>query len=478
MKAPANGFRIKALEQTVPALRRFAAWTFFCTAIFSAAAARAEFSTADPLVARSVSGQFIVSGAGQPSRLFYRRDFAANTNFVRLEPALLAVGAERFKTLLWRQLGLKPDFPWLGKIHLNVQPAHSPDDDVTVASSYLLRTWDYYVALPDILTRTRYARALSAVLLLEIANRSNLAGNHPAEIPSWLIDGLARQILDEDTAKIILSAPSPSGSANNLSQSFLDEKERGLDSLASARATLQNATALTFNQLSWPTDEQVNGDDGGAYLASAQLFVHELLGLPGGQKKVRALLDRLHECQNWQTAFFFVFRDDFQRPLEVEKWWSLRAIDFAAHNSSSQWTAADSSDRLASLLSVPVEIRGSSNSLPAHAQISLQTAIRDFGPVQRDDLLRMILRNLELAQFRLAPPFAVLAAGYRDTLADFLGELNKSRVSPVNKSGTGTRRATVRDTLGKLDALDHRRHDLITRLNFRFVPRNVHSALP
>jgi hypothetical protein len=476
MSFPAQRSHVKALGRAVPTLRRVAAGAFFCAAIFLATAARAEFSMDDPQVARSISGQFVVSTTTQHSRLFYRPDFATDTHFTRLEPALLAVAAERFKDLLWQQLGMKADSSWEGKIYLSLRPADSPDDDVTIASDYLMRNWDYHVVLPDILARTRYARALSSVLLLEIANRANPGINRSANVPQWLVDGLARQVLDEDTAKVILAVPM--GSQNTLPQSYVDENERGLDRLASAREILQNSAALTFNQLSWPTDEQANGDDGGAYLASAQLFAHELLGLPGGQKKMRTLLARLRDCQNWQTAFFLVFHDDFKHPLDVEKWWSLRALNFAAHNSSSQWTPFDSSVRLARLLSVPVEVRNSSNSFPAHAQISLQAAMHEFGPQQRDDILRTILRNLELAQFRLAPQFAGLAAGYRDTVAGFLGELNKPRVATVNKNGSGKSRATVRDTLRKLDALDNRRRDMIALMNLRLVPRDMQNTLP
>ena len=208
MMLPARGSRVPALERAIPALRRCAAHAFFCAAVFSVPIfsvniSRAEFSPDDSLVAHSFSGQFIVSASGQFSPLFYRRDFVADTNFVRLEPALLAVAAERFRELLWRQLGLKPDSPWSGKIYLLLQPAHSPDDEVTIASDSMLHTWNYRVTLPDILTRTRYARALSAVLLLEIAGRDNPDGKPSAEIPSWLVDGLARQVLDEDASEII-----------------------------------------------------------------------------------------------------------------------------------------------------------------------------------------------------------------------------------------------------------------------------------
>jgi len=443
--------------------------------IFFAAATQAQFSLEAPLVTRSVSGQFVVSAPTHFSWLFNRPEILADTNLIRLDPALLAVAVERFRTLLWGQVGLKPDSPWHGKIHLVLRPAQSPEDDVTITSRFMLRIWDYQMILPDVLTRARYARALSAVLLLEIANRANADADHSAEIPAWLVDGLAHQVLDENEAKLVLSLPS--GSLIGAPVSSLDEKERGMDALASARKTLQNASALTFDQLSWPTDEQLNGDDGGVYWASAQLFSHELLRLPGGPQKMRALLACLPGCQNWQTAFFAVYRNEFPRPVEVEKWWSLQAINFAAHNSNSQLTAADSDERLAALLRVPVEIRGASNSLPRHAEISLQNAIRDLNPEQRDTVLANRLRDLELAQFRLARTYAELAAGYRDVLRDFLGDGENPHPLAGNNHASGPKRATVRETLKKLDVLDTRRHELAARLNFNFVPRNSHSPV-
>lgn len=423
---------------------------------------------------RSVSGQFLVSAPPQSSWLINRPEIVANTNLVRLEPALLAVTVERIKVLLWQQLGLKPDSPWRGKIHLLLRPAHSPEDDVTITSSFMMGNWSYQVTLPDVVPKVRYARALCAVLLLEIANRGNKYPDRSPEIPAWLLDGLAQQLLDEDESKLILSLPA--GMPNGAPMSSINEKAHGLDTLSSARDTLQNAAALTFNQLSWPTEEQLNGDDGGVYQASAQLFVHELLHLPGGQEKIQALLSRLPDCLNWQIAFYGVFKNEFSRPIEVEKWWSLRAIDFAAHAATSQWTLADSDERLAELLQVPVQIRGDSNSLPWHTEISLQSAIRELGPGQRDAVLSDRLRDLELAQFRLARPFAILAAGYRDVLRDFLGGSNNPRVMIVNRRAPVTKRLPVRDTLRKLDALDTHRRELAARLNFNPLLQNGQSA--
>jgi hypothetical protein len=141
---------------------------------------------------------------------------------------------------------------------------------------------------------------------------------------------------------------------------------------------LRNHPALTFEQLSWPTGAQLSGADGGVYRASAQLFVNELLGLKNGRAHLRAMLETLPDCYNWQTAFQSAFRENFPRPLDVEKWWALQVVGFAARDPGPMWTPAASRDRLDEILSVPVEMRTASNALPAHAQISLQAVIRNW----------------------------------------------------------------------------------------------------
>ena len=67
-----------------------------------------------------------------------------------------------------------------------------------------------------------------------------------------------------------------------LVQTRTDEREHGIDPLAGARKVLQNSAALTFDELCWPDNAQVNGLDGGVYAASAQLFTARLLDLPDG----------------------------------------------------------------------------------------------------------------------------------------------------------------------------------------------------
>jgi hypothetical protein len=406
---------------------------------------------------RSFSGLFVVGTTGGFSPLAHNRAIATNADFIRLEPTLLAVSAERFKSSLARELGLKPDAPWSGKIILALRPARSLDDEVFLAPQPFLRAWNCRVELPDVIDRTRFARAITTALLLEIANRDTSVSGRSVEIPAWLADGLAQIILAGDRDQIILSTAGKT--VDGLPQNRLDEIRHSPDPLARVHSTLQNFSAATFDQLSWPADVQLDGDDGGAYHASTQLFVHELLELSNGAARLRALLIDLPGSLNWQTAFFAAFHDDFKRPLDVEKWWALRVVRFASRNPGPQWTPAASRDQLAGLLIVPVEFRDSSNSLPAHAEISLQSAIRSFDAAQQSVVLETKLRDLALAQMRMTPPFAALAEGYRAALADFLDE-DKKNPSPliVNSHAVPMRkRASLENTLKRLDALDARR---------------------
>jgi hypothetical protein len=427
------------------------------------AAARGQYSFTDQNPVSSVSGQFIVSSVQSDAPPLRIPNLAANTNVVRLKTALLAIAAERFKISLWNQLGIPANASWSGKIYLQLHPARSLDETVAIASSPFLDHWNYKVELPDVLPKTRYARALSAVLLLELANRNATPGGHSAELPDWLVDGLAQQLLAADGEKLLLSAPFKKNEA--LAISRINQSERGFDPLTGTWQILQTLPVLTFDQLSWPTDDQMQGADGGAYFASAQLFQSQLLGLKNGREKMRALLAELPAHFNWQTAFFHAFGQDFQRPLDVEKWWALGVVNFAARAPGPRWTTDVSLARMEALVSVPVEFRGDSNALPTHAEISLQAALKNLTPEQRDMVVRTKVRDLALVELRLAPPFGELADGYRVALAGFLGEPAPAPPTSVaNKHAAPVAHlVSLADTLKKLDALDLRRRDAETK---------------
>ncbi len=406
-------------------------------------------------VTRSISGQFVVTYVAPGPRISPLAAATTSANFVRLEPAVLTVSAERIKQTLWRQLGVDSASPWHGKIFLTLHPARSLDENVTVFSEHFVNGWTYQVALPDVLPRIRFVRALTSVVLLEFANRG--AGAQPAEIPAWLTDGLSQQLLATGAVEVVLS--SPARTVNGPGESRLIATERGLDPLANARDVLRDHPVLTFEQLSWPTDAQVSGADGGVYRASAQLFVSELLKLRNGPAHLRAMLQASPDYFNWQTAFQNAFRADFAQPLDVEKWWALQVIDFVARNPGPTWTPAASREKLDQILNVPVDFRTASNALPVHAEVSLQAVIRNFDSARQMAILQIKLRDLELAQFRMARPLAALTAGYRAALADYLGQSQQTTpVSPLGKHPLAvSQKAGADDTVKKLDALDAQR---------------------
>jgi hypothetical protein len=216
---------------------------------------------------------------------------------------------------------------------------------------------------------------------------------------------------------------------------------------------------LTFEQLSWPTDAKLSGADGGAYRASAQLFVNELLALKNGPAHLRAMVETLPKFYNWQMAFQTAFRENFPRPLDVEKWWAVQVVSFVARDPGPAWTPAVSRDKLDEILSVPVGMRTASNALPAHAEISLQAVIRNFDRARQVAILQTKLRDLELSQLRLAPPFAVLTGEYHRAIADYLG--SGRRTSPVLRwvkhPFASSSKTIMNGALRKLDALDAQR---------------------
>ncbi|HEX5398203.1 MAG TPA: hypothetical protein VFY06_04070, partial [Verrucomicrobiae bacterium] len=221
---------------------------------------------------------------------------------------------------------------------------------------------------------------------------------------------------------------------------------------------------LTFDQLSWPDDAELRGDDGGIYRANAQLLVSRLLALNDGAAHLCGMLQMLPRFYNWQTAFRAAFHTDFPQPLDVEKWWALQTTSFDTRESGPLWTPAVSRDKLNSILNVPVEIHSTATNLPVYATISLQSVIRNFEFKRQRAILEVKMRDLELAHWRMAPQFVALTDDYRRALAGYLGENSSADLAPprVHKRPAGPpSRRKVAEAIKKLDALDAQRRALI-----------------
>jgi hypothetical protein len=215
---------------------------------------------------------------------------------------------------------------------------------------------------------------------------------------------------------------------------------------------------LTFDDLSWPTDELLNGESFDNYCRSAQLLVTELLKLRDGQNSMRAMLQKLPQYYNWQFAFLDAF--SFQRPLEVEKWWSLHLVNFTQRDVAQNWPVDESWQKLDDALRPAVQIRAGTNDLPLRTDVPLQTIVREWDTSRQNQALKSELNELAVLRYRLAPQFVGIADSYHETIQTYLGEQNKSGFLRKKKT---TRKRALEAVLRELDALDAKRATLRPR---------------
>jgi hypothetical protein len=162
------------------------------------------------------------------------------------------------------------------------------------------------------------------------------------------------------------------------------------------------------------------------------LFVSDLLELKNGAAKLRAMLQMLPRCYNWQTRFKTRSAENFPR-RSTGKMVGAANRELSPRTTPVRMDARRQPRQLDEILSVPVEMRVRANSLPVHAEISLQAVIRNFDSAQQTVILQAKLRDLELAQLAHGPQLAVLTDAYRHALADYLGERKSSALRRPEK---------------------------------------------
>lgn len=452
--------------RTAQVLKRFSLPLFVL--VFSAGllqSARGQSSA--PVLTRSYSGQFCVCAVPSWSPSSFLSNLETNQNLARLAPTLVPTSCERIKQVLWRELGAPAS--WQGRILLLLAPATSANDPVMITSEQFPDRWQYRVQLPELVDRTRYVRAIVQVLLLEIANRK--AGAHSAEIPLWLSEGLTQEIIASSTTdQLIPPPPRPTSDIMRPAASFTSVNARRQNPLESAHNALARTPPLSFQDLSWPTPEQASGNVSELYRDSAQLFVDELLALPDGRACLRRMLEMLPDNYNWQFAFLRAFRSHFQRPLDIEKWWSLQALRFTGRDLAQSWSASESWQKLDELIHSDVQIRYGTNELPVHGEVLLQTIVQDWDPGRQAQALQAKLEGLELLRPRMALELVPLADEYRRVLSGFLREVGNH----PGKKGVGRR--LVGETVQRLAVLDAQRMAMRPVTPAQWVPVKDRAA--
>jgi hypothetical protein len=415
----------------------------------------------DARVVGSVSGQFFVS-ARAASLSAHSLDLATGPNMVTAEPALLVVSCERIKHEMLRRLQT-PD-RWQGKIFIVLRPARTTNDPITIVPERFAGNWGCGMEMPDAVDRDRLVESIVHACLLEIADRN--ATNRSAEIPDWLARGLTRQLLGSSEERLILPRPDSIDNGMNVKRldvSLTDNPRatgpnmRRMNPLADAVETLRTNAPLTFDELSWPTDEQLSDNGAGVYSSSAQLFVDQLLSLENGPASMRAMLAKLPNYLNWQLAFLDAYHDRFQDPLDVEKWWALEQVEFTGRDLTHLWTRDESWRQLDALFHFPIEVQ-IGDAPPMRSDITFQTIIRGWSRPRQLEVLKKKLWELDLIQLRVSQDFMPIVQGYRQVLQDYYKKrLASARI--LRQTGALGDKA-VDEAVQQLDGLDAQRADM------------------
>ncbi len=402
-----------------------------------------------PTTARSYSGQFVVQAFPGVSLGRSWSNLETNPAYIQLEPTLVPVSCERLKQELWRQLEIRGS--WQGKISIALQAGRGPDDPIVVFSERFRDGWQYRVELPLLVGKARYLRAMVQVLLLEYANRG--AAERAAEPPLWLVEGLAEQLLRSSELTILLPPPKERSGGMRFTPTIVEARRS--NPLEPAHQTLSQSQPLTFEELSWPGAYGINSPEALRYRHSAQLFVTALLGLPEGRACVRRMLELLPRYHNWQFAFLEAFQRHFQRPLDVEKWWSLYQVHFTGRDLTHTWPIQDSWEKLQQALLIPVQVHAATNQVPLGAEVTLQTVLRDWEPERQAPALEAKLRELAHLRVRVALDLAALVNEYCIVLGNYLKAGHRgSWFSRPRRSAAMERAAN--EAIRQLDLLDVR----------------------
>jgi len=449
-----GGLRKQTIERTPSGPCEFP-FALICGVLIAASVCStggAQFVIPQGKSSRSLSGQFIINDE-RSAVPFLNDKFATNQNYVRLEPAFLTVSCERLKQVLLRDIGATQ--PWRGKIYLVLQSARTTDDTITLLSQRFTDGWQYLLDVPDVVDRTRFVRTMTRSLLLEIANRN--AGTRSVELPHWLVEGCVQMVLSSSDMELIL--PPPRATVNGLTLTSTMVTARKEDPFKGIRARLQANQPLSFEQLSWPQEGQLEGYPGEIYSASAQLFLSELLRLNDGKACLQMMLTELPSNYNWQFAFLRGFQSHFSRPLDVEKWWALNLAYFAGRDASKMWPLRESLERLDQALRFPVQVQTGTGQAPLYTAVKLQTIIREWDQGRQNLALSSKLRELEFLRLRVAMELDPLVESYHKTIENYLQKRNQSgSIIPFVKKAALRRH--IEETVAELDGLDRQRMNL------------------
>jgi hypothetical protein len=401
----------------------------------------------DVIFIQSRSGQFFAS---TPKRIADIPPAETSTNTpktIKIDPNFAVIIAERIKDRFLFSLNLNDR--WKGRIFLTIFPARTHFDPVFVNAQYSDTGWMYYVDLPSYIPLNKLIRVIVEVLLQELADRS--AGSKPAELPPWLAPAIAFQIQYEAT-DISLMEPFTK-------KTRLEKRKNPLDLI---RRQLQSTRALSWEELCWPSDEDLaDFSPTNRYNMCSFLFYHHLMRTPDAFNRLHRFFEILPSFWNWQVAFVKAFEPMFYSMRDVEKWWSVTLAAFTGITEYKTLNAEQTIAQLDDILDSPVKIPTSTNEPPAVRRIPLQSIITSYGINQHKDVVRQKIADLISLRQRAHPALISLIDDYRRVLEDYLRRRVTAGFEPESPALPRMNpRSIVQQTVKRLDELDLIRSDV------------------
>jgi len=366
-------------------------------------------------------------------------------NFVRLDPALVAVSCDEIKSAILKDLSAADH--WKGVVRVMLHPVRDQQEPIYLTSVRNPAGWHYRLEMPDQVERTRFIGAVVNAVLAEMANRN--AVRMEGELPPWLVAGLAEH----------LDATSLSGLTLEL-QTGVSQKRRNHDPLAKVREYLRNNPALTLDQLDWPSSDPFAAQNDG-YRYCSHLLVHELLRLKDGRTSLLRLIENAHDHLNWQTTFFTVFARQFPRLIDLDKWWTMRVVQLSHGEELSRFKPDEALRQLDDILVIRAVAHNNTNQLPIYTTLTFQQVIRDWPWAEQEPLLSERLQQLHSLALRAPASSGRLIDDYRAALAEYLAKRTCNDNSRKNLSSQATLRVKV--AIRHLDTLDAEREKVKLR---------------